>query len=258
MKSAFVSGCKRSALFVTLSLTLVAGPSCGAGIDQQAWPVVALPQDTTTYSVGDRIIANGIPLQIKGFVAKSGPHAMAKWFRGRLGEPIVEKKSGEQLILGKAKNGYFITIQMAPAGTGTNGTLTISHLRAAYESRDKTQAALSRLLARLPSGSKIDTEMVSIDGSKLSRYYVLSNTHNEELNRDRIRDLMREDGMRLQYQGSTAEGEMASRIPSHSKNGRALFFQGDKKDAIAVISRSTEGVTVVQVNVVSEAGMRNE
>lgn len=255
MKSKLASGCKRSVLFVASSLILVAGPSSGTGRDRQGWPVVALPQGTTTYSVADRIIANGIPLQIKGFAAKSAPHAMAKWFRGLLGEPIVEKNLGKIRILGKATNGYFITIQMSPAGTGTNGTLTVSHLRAAYESRDKTQAALSRLLARLPAGSKIDTEMVSIDGSKLSKYYVLSNSHTDELNRDRIRALMREDGMRLQYQGSITEGKMTKRIPSLSKNGRMLFFQGEKKEAIAVIGRNTEGVTVVQVNVVSETGM---
>ena len=147
---------------------------------------------------------------------------------------------------------------MTPAGTGTNGTVTVSHLRAAYESRGKTRAALSRLLARLPVGSKIDTEMVSIDGRKLSRYYVASNKHNEEVNRDRILDLMREDGMRLQYQPSATDREVMNRIPALLQNGRTLFFQGDKKEAVAVIGRNAEGLTVIQVNVISETGARNE
>jgi hypothetical protein len=258
MKNVLVSGLKRFSLFIALSLVFLSLPSSGAEIGKQAWPVVSLPQDAVAYSIGEQITVNGIPLGIKGFVTRSGPHAMAKWFRGRLGEPVVETKLGGAVILGKAQRGYFITIQITPAGTGTNGTVTVSHLRAAYESRDKTRAALNRLLARLPSGSKVDTEMVSTDGSKLSRYYVATNRHNEKVNRDRILDLMREDGMRLQYQPSVTAREVMNRIPALLQNGRTLFFQGKKKEAVAVIGSNAEGLTVVQVNVISETGARNE
>lgn len=258
MKNVLVSAFKHCAQLISSSLVFLSLPSSGAEIGKHAWPVVSLPQDAVAYSIGEQIIANGIPLQIKGFVAKSGPHAMAKWFRGRLGEPVVETKLGEAVILGKAQHGYFITIQINPADAGTNGTVTVSHLRAAYESRGKTRAGLNRLLARLPAGSKIDTEMVSTDGRKLSRYYVASNRNNEEVNRDRILDLMREDGMRLQYQPSAIDREVVNRIPALLQNGRTLFFQGEKKEAVAVIGRNAEGLTVVQVNVISEIGARNE
>lgn len=258
MKNVLISGFKQCALLIASSLVFLSLPSSGAEIGKQAWPVVSLPQDAAAYSIGEQITANGIPMQIKGFVTRPGPHAMAKWFRVRLGEPVVETKLGKTVILGKAQSGYFITIQMTPAGTGTNGTVTVSHLRAAYEDRGKTRAALSRLLARLPAGSKIDTEMVSTDGRKLSRYYVASNRHNEEFNRDRILDLMQEDGMRLQYQPPETDRKLINRIPALLQNGRALFFQGNKKEAVAVIGRNAEGLTVIQVNVISETGARNE
>lgn len=258
MKSAYVIRVKRCALLVTLALVFVSLPSSGTEIIQQGWPVVALPQDATAYPIGDRITANGIPLRIKGFVARSGSHAMVKWFRTRLGEPMVETRMGKFLILGKAQKDYFITIQMTPAGTGTTGTVTVSHLRDAYESRDKTKAALSRLLAHLPAGSKIETDLVSTDGGKLSRYYIVSNTQHADVNRDRILDLMRQDGMKLQYQGSGEERRLASRVSVLLQNGRTLFFHGERKEAVVVIGRNASGVTVMQVNVISEAGMINE
>ncbi|QOY94474.1 hypothetical protein IM543_00655 [Massilia sp. UMI-21] len=213
---------------------------------------MTFPKDTTTYSIGDQITVNGMPLKIEGFLARSSPHVMAKWFRGRLGEPMVETKLENALILGKAQEGYFITIRMVPAGVGTNGTLTVSNLKAAYDSRDVTKTALSRLLDRLPAGSKIGTVMMSADGGKLSKYYALSNNHGEEVNRNHILDLMRDEGMSLQFQAATEEERLASRTLKILKNGKTLFFRGKKKEAVAVIGRTSEGPTIVQVNVISE------
>ena len=64
--------------------------------------------------------------------------------------------------------------------------------------------------------------------------------------------------MRLQYQPSAIDREVVNRIPELLQNGRTLFFQGEKKEAVAVIGRNAEGLTVVQVNVISETRARNE
>lgn len=194
---------------------------------------------------------NGIPLRVQGFYVKTAQGETAHWFRQRLGNPVVENKLGSALVLGRAEGQHYITVTLSPEPHGTSGIVTIAHLHAAYYSRDTKKAATERLLSRLPPGSALITELQSADGGKQSRYYVLSNTYPEDVNRDRIVDLMREDGLALRSQVIAPEGTLERGVTQLS-NGTVFFFTGNGNEAIAVIGRNTIGRTVVQVNVISD------
>ena len=237
-----------TALLLANTLVFLSADSSAASV---AWPIVALPKEAVAYAVGDQMTVNGIPLRVQGFFVKTNRSATANWFRQRLGRPLVENKLGPALVLGRAEGQHYITVRLSPEPNGTSGIVTVAHLHAAYYSRDAKKAATERLLSRLPPGSELVTELQSTDGGKQSRYYVLSNTYHEDVNRDRIVDLMRQDGLVLRFQAIAPEATLQRGVTQLS-NGTIFVFNGDRKEAIAVIGRNTTGRTVVQVNVVSD------
>lgn len=235
-------------LILTSTLALLSANSGAAAL---AWPSVPTPKDAVVHVIGDQMTVNGIPLRLQRFFVNTPPVETAQWFRRHLGKPLVENKLGPALVLGRAQGEHYITVRLSPEFNGTSGIVTIAHLRAAYYSRDTKRAATERLLSRLPPGSELITELQSIDGGKQRRYYVLSNTYHEDVNRDRILDLMREDGLALRFQAITPEATLQRGVTQLS-NGTVFVFNGDSKEAIAVIGRNATGRTIVQVNVISE------
>lgn len=240
----------RSRIALVLAGALVVPSPCAAAA-ALSWPTVALPSDAVVYPVADQMAVHGIPLRIQGFFVKSTLGATANWFRERLGKPIVENRLGRALVLGRAQGPHFITIQLSSQADGTSGTLSIAHLHAAYKTRDTRKTATERLLSRLPPGSELVTELVSNDGNKQSRFYVVSNTYHEEVNRDHVHDLMREDGLTVRHQASAPNPSTAGGKPQLS-NGIVYVFNGERKEAVAVIGRNAIGRTIVQVNVISD------
>lgn len=237
-----------AALFLTSILALRLGD---VGAATLAWPSVAIPNDAVAYAVGDQMTVNGIPLRIQAFFAKTTQDETADWFRQRLGKAHVENKLGSAIVLGRAEGQHYITVRLSPESHGTSGIVTVAHLHAAYYGRDTKKAATERLLSRLPPGSELVTELQSTDGGKQSRYYVLSNTYHEDVNRDRILELMREDGLALRFQAKAPEAQL-QRGGTQLSNGTVFLFNGASKEAIAVIGRDTTGRTVVQVNVIND------
>jgi hypothetical protein len=222
----------------------------GCARAESVWPKVALPQDANTYSIGEQITVNGLPMRMQGFVSAAKPAQVAQWFRQSLGKPLVENTLASKLILGRAQGEHYISIQLEPIGRGTRGLVAVSHLNAGYENRAATQAASERLLSRLPSGSRLISQMASNDGGKLATYVLVSNTYNEDLNRDRVASMLREDGLTLEREAVV--GDQAGRQqPGVKANGRTLFFKGAGKEAMAVISRDEAGQTMVVLNTIT-------
>lgn len=232
------------------SALLYAAHCCAAAA---GWPAVTLPKDSVTHDIGEQLTANGIPMRVQGFSVQMDPAATANWFRQRLREPLVENKLGRALILGRPEGEHYITIRLSPVPNGTSGVVIVSHLKAAYDNRERRKTAMARLLSRLPGNSELLTEMESTDGNKLSQFYILSNSYHEDVNRDYIIDLMREDGMILRHRSAAPSGHSQS-VARQLSNGEAFVFSGARKEAIAVIGRNATGRTIVQVNVISDEG----
>lgn len=200
-----------------------------------AWPTVALPDDAQRYDIGEQINANGTPLRMQGFVSARAPAELARWFRARLGQPLMENTVAGKLVLGHPRDEFYLTVQLEALAHGTRGLVAVSHLRAGYERFPALREATLRLLARLPAGSRVVSQTTSTEAGKLSRHLVIENRHGVDLNRSRVIDVMREDGLALQR-----EARPSAAGPG-GKAGHTLFFAGAGRDAMAVVSRNPDG-----------------
>ncbi len=222
----------------------------GHALAQSTWPKVELPKDVSAFNVGELVTVNGLPMRMQAFDSVVKPGLLAERFRKSLGKPLVENVFSNKLILGRAEGEHYISVQLEPAGTGTRGVIAVTQLKTAYANRSETRSDSERLLSRLPSGSRVISRMGSSDGGKLARHVLFTNTHNEDLNRDRLTDMMREDGMALEREAS-ADNKAGHQSSAALLNGRILFFKGTGKEAMAVISRDGTGRTSVVLNTIN-------
>lgn len=224
---------------------------CAPGLGQAgappalpAWPTVVLPDDAQRYDIGEQVNANGTPLRMQGFVSARAPAELARWFRARLGQPLMENTVAGKLVLGHPQDEFYLTVQLEPLAHGTRGLVGVSHLRAGYERFPAMRAAILRLLERLPSGSRVVSQTTSSEAGRLSRHLVIANGHNVDLNRGRVIEMMREDGLALQREAGPG--------PGAAVGGRTLFFAGAGRDAMAVLSRNPDGGSTLLLHTLSK------
>ena len=60
-------------------------------------------------------------MQVRGFVSPEPVAELAARFRASLGSPLVTSQHGGKTILGQARGGYYLTVQLETAGSGTRG-----------------------------------------------------------------------------------------------------------------------------------------
>lgn len=215
------------------------GAACAHAGD--AWPVIPVPPHVYTFSVGEQLTSNGMPMRVKGFVSGDRSSAdIAEWFRKNLGGPLVEDRRAEKLILGRAQDGYYLTVQIEPAGKGSKGLLAVSDVRSMNESRARQASDTRRILDRWPSGSKLISHLTSDEGGLVMTQLTVANGHSPELNRDALVHLMAQDGFLLEREAAAGR-RAATAEPSEIRGGKALFFRGNGKQATATIARDTQG-----------------
>lgn len=215
---------------------------CAAAVSAApAWPTVALPDDARRYDIGEQINANGTPLRMQGFVSARAPADLARWFRARLGQPLMENTVAGKLVLGHPQDEFYLTVQLEALAHGTRGLVAVSHLRAGYERFPAMREASLRLLARLPAGSRVISQTTSTEAGKLSRHLVLANGHGVDVNRSHVIGMMREDGLALQREAGPGAAA-----------GRTLFFAGAGRDAMAVLSPNPDGGSTLLLHTLSK------
>jgi hypothetical protein len=227
-------------LFAALSWTAIVNAANVANAAGR-WPQVDLPVDAVAYDIAPQLSVNGLPMQLRGFVSPRKPAEVARWFRQHLGQPVVENTLGGKLILGQGRGRYFLSVQLESLPNGTRGVVAVSDLKAAAERQGETRAATERLLSRLPPGSRLLEQTASSDGEKLARFAVVSNGYSEQVNRDRLVRMMREDGLDLEREAQAQK----------DGKGNTLFFKGAGKEAIAVISRGAGGSVTLALNTIT-------
>jgi hypothetical protein len=220
------------------------------------WPKIAMPPGVSAFAVGEQFTSNGLPMRVQGFVAKDqSAQSLADWFRRSLGQPLVENKLGNKLILGRAEGGYYLSVQIEPIGpdgrTGSKGLLAVSDLATLSRNRDADAASAQRWLERWPSGTRLLSRMTSEDNGRASLHVVLSNGHSESLNRDALVAVMKVDGLALVRESGTPANQ-PDRVPTALQDARALFFKGQNKEGIATIARDGQGQTNVVLNTTTD------
>jgi hypothetical protein len=225
--------------------------SNGFAQSTSAWPKIALPESAEAYAVGNEMNVNGMPMRVQGFESKLKTEQLAKWFRKSLGEPLVESPKGSKLVLGRAEKDYYLTIQLEPSSTGTRGLVAVTNLKVAADNATQNKQNMARWADRMPSGSKVASQMSSEDNGKLSNHIVISNLQTESLNAERLKSVMRDDGYEFEREG-VADEAAAARMPVHASNGKILFFKGPNKEAVATINRDATGRTAIMLNTITQ------
>lgn len=217
------------------------------------WPQVALPPGVESYSMGEKMSMDGLPMRIQGFESATSPEQTADWFRKHMERPLVENKVGDKLVLGRARGNYYITVQLGAAGRGTRGVVAVSDLAAGVAQRAASRAASERVLARLPAGTQVLSALTSTDQGRSASFLALANSYSEDVNRQRVRDMLREDGMELEREARAADAgaEALAALPAGTASGRAMFFKGRAREAIAVISRMPDNRVSIVLNTVT-------
>jgi hypothetical protein len=245
----------RNIMLAALSLLVAWSIARAMPTAGRAWPEVALPPDAASYEIGEQINMDGVPTRMRGFDTTASPEQTAAWFRQHLARPVVENKVGAALVLGRELNGYYVTVQLSPAeeGSGTRGVTAVADVVTGLAQAATTRAANERLLANLPTGTELVSTMTSVDERRNARFIMLTNRYSEEVNRERVRELMRQDGMELEREARAADAgaDVLATLPPAAAGGMALFFRGQGREAIAVISRLPDSRASIVMNTVT-------
>lgn len=219
---------------------------------QAAWPEIPLPRDARPFPVGDKLVHNGMPMRLKGFTAAAPVEELAEWFRRRLGQPLVENRVGENLVLGKANGDYYLTVQLVAAGHRTRGVAAVAHLKG-QANEDVAGAGGTRWRQRLPAGTEIVSQLASEDKGRRSLHLIAINDQSEEANAETLIASLRGDGLQLERASRVADAP-ASPQASRLGDARLLFFKGAGKEGMATVARNREGRTVIVLNTISSSG----
>lgn len=243
-----------SGTWLVLRCAVVTAWLLGAGTSgATTWPTVALPPYVKSFAVGEQITANGLPMRVQGFVAQGADvPKVAEWFKASLGQPLVESRFGNQLVLGRAEGGFYLSVQLEALGVdprqGSKGLVAISDIAAMNRDRERDQAAHRHWLARWPAGTRTLSRTTSQDNGTTTLHVALRNGHSTSLNRDALVDLMKQDGLALEQEvAADKRGSLgATGMPA---DGTAYFFKGQGRSAMATTARDGDGQTTIVLNI---------
>lgn len=213
---------------------------------------IALPDSARVFSVGEKIVLNGVPMHMRGFRSSESVDDLLAWFSRELGSPLVENHLGKTTVLGKAVGHRYLSVQLERDANGVRGVVTESDFEAAAEMRPRRQEQLDRWLLGLPSGSAVRSDMVSADRGRHAWHAVFENTVDAQINSERTQALMAAEGFVLENESSAAD--MPGGLSWRLGQGRTLYFKGAGKEAIVTISRDTQRRTTIVINTVSTLG----
>ncbi|MES2832738.1 MAG: hypothetical protein V4695_12175 [Pseudomonadota bacterium] len=214
----------------------------------QRWPSVGLPEGVSTYAIGERMVISGMPMRLTGFVSPLPPKALTSAFRRSLGEPVVENVSGNKQVLGRALEGFYVTVQIEARSTdrttGSQGTIAVVDMESVSKNHEQQRVDRLRLLDRLPAGSSIASDMASDDQGKSARHIVIVNTHGQQRNREAVVAMLGKDGYVLEREVH-ADASASRSLPPQMAGASTLYFKAAGKEAMAVITRTGERTAIV-------------
>lgn len=212
---------------------------------ERVWPKLTPPAGARTWSAGDAIDANGLPMRVGGFVSDRSLSEVTRFVRHVLGGPVVANHRGDRLILGRAEGGFYLTVQLEPAGGGTRALVAVTDLQSAAHGREQARAVAQRWLQRLPAGSRVLSHTAARDGGRLWSQWVYGNGASAALNGQALKALLHQDGLRLEHESA------AGPTPGAAPGARLMLFKGAGREATAVIGRLPDGRASVVLSTVT-------
>lgn len=231
---------RRSSLVFTLSISVAS-----ARPETRIWPNVPPPEAAESFEAGEVLVVNGQPTRLYGFVSSQRPENVERWYRDRLGQPLMQDRIGDKRVLGRMLGDFYVTVQLESAGDGTRGLVGVCDLKPMRDLQEQTRTDTERWLGRLPAGSRIVDQISTEENGRWSRQWVITNGNSIGINRNRLISILEQEGLSLEYDSDDRHAARAT--------GRTLVFRGKGSDATAVISRDTQGLTAVVLNMVAAA-----
>jgi hypothetical protein len=218
--------------------------------DVAPWPQIPLPKQVDVFEVGNEMIVNGMPIRMQGFVSRASPAELAASMRQLLGAPLMEDRRGATLVLGRGQGRYYITVQLAPLGSGTRALIAVT--KPPLNAQDPVAVADARhLLSALPPGSTLTSQTASFDGPVRAHQAAIVNSHSVDINTEYVKRMLRAEGFTLEREAMPAQG-LRTRA-SAPPGARTMFFKRAGAEAIAVVARDERGNSVIVLNRVNSA-----
>jgi hypothetical protein len=229
--------------FIFLAMLAPPGPAFAATGDM--WPDVRVPPQVETFDVGQEMVVNGTRARIRGFISHAAPSELVASFRRLLGQPLMEDRRGNKLILGRGEGKYYVTVQLDPLGSGTRGVIAVTKPPVDGEEAADLASA-RRLLSALPPGSRLASHTSSVDGGIHAEHDAIVNDHSVGINSEYVRRMLRADGFILERES----GQLQPIGPGRRarSDARTLFFKRPDGEATAVFFRDDNGNSVVVLN----------
>jgi len=208
------------------------------------WPKLPFPKKAKVEAVGENVRLNGVPMRMHRVLSKGNPEEMLRFYRDALGEDHAEVRVRQKnasggysytKVLSQLKDGYFITVRVTRVASDVVETLL-----AVSDGRPSQSTRGLPLGFSLPSGSKVISDMESVDAGKNSRQLVFNNAHSMQANENLVIDLLRSKGYRLQ-----------ANLTKHTDKGLTMMFVGDGREAMVVLSRLERKTSVVMTTISS-------
>jgi hypothetical protein len=229
---------------VAFAAAVVFTPAFATPVDA-TWPQVRVPQQVETFEIGQEMVVNGMPVRMRGFVSPASPAALTTSFRQVLGEPLMEDRRGNTLVLGRGQGRYYLTVQLTPAGSGTRGLIALTKPPIDKEEAADTPAT-RRLLAALPPGSTLASHTSSIDDGIRADHDAFINSHSLGINSEYVQRMLRADGFNFERESGPSP---AAEVRKHFfADARTLFFRRPDAEAIAVLFSDGNGKSVIVLN----------
>jgi hypothetical protein len=223
--------------------------------DKAPWPRIPLPKQVDVFEVGSEIVVNGTPIRMSGFISRATPSELAASMRQLLGAPLMEDRHGTTLVLGRGEGPFYITVQLAPLGSGTRALVAVS--KPAISEQGPPDAAADRhLLSALPPGSTLISHTSSIDPPARADQAAVMNSHSVDINTEYVKRMLRADGYTLEREALPAHASLTR--ATIRPGARIMFFKRAGSEAIAVIARDDRGDSVIVLNRVNFAEQVNE
>ncbi|MDB5760978.1 MAG: hypothetical protein JWM30_4267 [Burkholderia sp.] len=220
-----------------------AAASVASAESAAGWPDLPLPSGLELADVGPAIRIDGLDMQVRGFVSPEPVAELTARFRASLSGPLLTSQHGGKTILGQARGGYYLTVQLETAGSGTRGLVAQIDVAALLARRvpspDVDPDAGADWQHRLPAGMRVLSLVRSRAGERQLQHLVLQSDAALAGSGEALAHLLGRDG----YRAVRSMSNRSSPSNHSSRPGLALLFQGPGREATAVLTQNADGTT---------------
>lgn len=198
-----------------------------------------LPERARAFDVGGRLLLQGVPVDVAGFVAPQPPAVVAAWVKARWPAVHADDAVGHRRVLGRLAGDRYLTLQLETTpGGGTRGLWASAPVREALRAQAGPHAAVP---SPMPAGSRPMVELSSVDGGVRADTSVARNRLDVVTNADHLVRRLQADGLALERRTPLPDA-VGARV-----HGEWLQFAGEGRQAAALIHRDGAGETTVSL-----------